>query len=102
VVGTTESLINCNAEPFGSNSVNKITVLRFCLTDCDATSLYTLRLKNVVNKLTNESYTGSITIKTVQDVGTYQIGTGVYAMSRLPKLIPGQFRNVAITRSSRF
>lgn len=65
VSGSTESLINCNAEPFGSNNVNKITVLRFCLTDCDATSIYTLRLKNVVNKLTNESYTGNISISTV-------------------------------------
>ena len=65
VSGTTESSINCNAEPFGSSNVNKITVLRFCLTDCDATSIYTLRLKNVVNKLTNESYSGNITINTV-------------------------------------
>jgi hypothetical protein len=72
------------------------------LSDCDATSLYTIRLKNVVNELTNESYSGNITIKTVQDVGTYQIGTGNYSMSRLPKLIPGQFKNVAITRSSTF
>jgi hypothetical protein len=102
VVGTTENLINCNADPSGSNSVNKITVLRFCLNDCDATSLYTLRVKNVVNKLTNESYTGNITIKTVQDVGTYQIGAGNYSMSRLSKLIPGQFKNVAVTRSSTF
>lgn len=77
-------------------------MLRFCLNDCDATSLYTLRVKNVVNKLTNENYTGNITIKTVQDVGTYQIGTGNYSMSRLSKLIPGLFKNVAVTRSSIF
>ena len=31
-----------------------------------------------------------------------QIGTGNYSMSRLSKLIPGQFKNVAVTRSSTF
>lgn len=69
---------------------------------CSATSLYTLRLRNLVNKLTAEPFSGNLTLTTTLSVQTTLVGQTIFNMSSIPALQPGVLQNVSVNRSMSF
>lgn len=89
VEGTTETAKTCTTTQT-SNAVNTIQISNVCATSCSATTTYTLRIKNVVNRLSVSAFSGTMLIETRIDASTL-ISTVTHALSGVATLSAGPF-----------
>ncbi|CDW89223.1 UNKNOWN [Stylonychia lemnae] len=97
VYGGVESSRTCTITQT-SSVINTIKIDNFCTTACDDALSFTIRLKNVVNRLYVDAFSGNLLIETRYDTSTI-VGTVTYGLSNVATLSPGQLTATSVTRS---
>jgi hypothetical protein len=99
VAPTNQELLRTCTVTHQSNVIKSVVIQNLCSATCDSTSLYTVRLKNAVNKFTSDPYTGTLLIETKDSLGNH-IGSVTRQMSTQANLTPGVLQAVSVTRST--
>lgn len=98
VSGSTETTKTCTTTD-SSNVISTVQINNICSSsNCDDSTTYTLRLKNVVNRFYVDSFSGNMLIETRIDSSTL-ISTVTYDLSKVSTLSPGVLTSATVTRS---